>query len=68
LHVSRPISRAPGLGLLVDLAYAHTAADDRDATLTYAQQARRLAAQIKSNRQQRPLNQLVLPGGNGHAA
>jgi tetratricopeptide (TPR) repeat protein len=52
-------------GLLVDLAYAHAAAGNRDAALAYAQQARRLAAQIKSDRQQRRLNQLVLPGGNG---
>jgi tetratricopeptide (TPR) repeat protein len=50
-------------GLLVDLAYAHAAAGDRDAALTYARQARRLAAQIKSDRQQRRLSRLVLPGG-----
>ncbi|HET9253974.1 MAG TPA: tetratricopeptide repeat protein [Pseudonocardiaceae bacterium] len=50
-------------GLLVDLAYAHAAVGDRDAALTYAQQARRLVVQIKSDRQQRRLNQLVLPGG-----
>jgi len=50
-------------GLLVDLAYAYAAAGDRNAALTYAQQARRLAAQIKSDRHQRRLNQLVLPGG-----
>jgi tetratricopeptide (TPR) repeat protein len=49
-------------GLLVDLAYAHAATGDRDATLTHTQQARRLATQIKSDRQQRRLNQLVLPG------
>jgi hypothetical protein len=49
-------------GLLVDLAYAHAAAGDRDAALVHAQQARRLAAQIKSDRQQRRLNRLVLPG------
>jgi tetratricopeptide (TPR) repeat protein len=49
-------------GLLVDLAYAHAAAGDRDAALTHAQQARRLAAQIKSDRQQRRLSKLVLPG------
>jgi tetratricopeptide (TPR) repeat protein len=55
-------------GLLVDLAYAHAAAGDRDAALTYARQARRLAAQIKSDRQQRRLNQLVLPGSSGTAA
>ncbi|MGH3634782.1 MAG: amino acid ABC transporter substrate-binding protein, partial [Mycobacterium sp.] len=50
-------------GLLVDLAYAHAAAGDRDAALAYARQARRLAARIKSDRQQRRLNRLVLPGG-----
>lgn len=55
-------------GLLVDLAYAHAAAGDRDAALTYARQARRLATQIKSDRQQRRLNQLVLPGCSGTAA
>ncbi|MDT7761682.1 MAG: hypothetical protein QOC63_1102, partial [Mycobacterium sp.] len=55
-------------GLLVDLAFAHAAAGDRDAALTYARQARRLAAQIKSDRQQRRLNQLVLPGGSNTAA
>ncbi len=49
-------------GLLVDLAYAHAAAGDRDTALAYARQARRLAAQIKSDRHQRRLNQLVLPG------
>ena len=51
-------------GLLVDLAYAHAAAGNRDAALSYAQQAHRLATQIKSDRHQRRLNQLVLPGGS----
>jgi tetratricopeptide (TPR) repeat protein len=51
-------------GLLVDLAYAHAARGDREATLTHAQQARRLAAAIKSDRHQRRLNRLVLPGGS----
>ncbi len=49
-------------GLLVDLAYAHATAGDRDAALTHARQARRLAAQIKSDRHQQQLNRLVLPG------
>ncbi len=48
-------------GLLVDLAFAHAAAGDRDATLNYAPQARRLAAQIKSDRQLRRLNALCYP-------
>ncbi|MGH3780865.1 MAG: tetratricopeptide repeat protein [Pseudonocardiaceae bacterium] len=55
-------------GLLVDLAHAHAAAGDRNAALTHARQARRLATQIKSDRQQRRLNQLVLPGGSATAA
>jgi hypothetical protein len=55
-------------GLRVDLAYAHAAAGDRDAALAHARQARRLAAQIKSDRQQRRLNRLVLPGSAGTAA
>jgi hypothetical protein len=55
-------------GLLVDLAYAHAAAGDRDTALAHARQARRLAAQIKSDRQQRRLNRLVLPGSSGTAA
>jgi tetratricopeptide (TPR) repeat protein len=55
-------------GLLVDLAYAHAATGDRDAALSYARQARRLASQIRSDRQQRRLNRLVLPGGTSTAA
>jgi tetratricopeptide (TPR) repeat protein len=55
-------------GLLVDLAYAHAAAGDRDATLLYKRQAHRLATQIHSDRQQRRLNRLVLPRGSGTAA
>ena len=55
-------------GLVVDLAYAHAAAGDRAAALAHARQARRLAAQIKSDRQQRRLNRLVLPGSAGTAA
>ncbi|MGH3570817.1 MAG: tetratricopeptide repeat protein [Pseudonocardiaceae bacterium] len=64
------LARLPGdfvrarTGLLVDLAYAHAAAGERDAALGYSRQARRLAAQIKSDRQQRRLNRLVLPGGS----
>jgi tetratricopeptide (TPR) repeat protein len=47
--------------LTVDLARAHAAAGERDATLTYARQARRLANQIKSDRQLRRLDRLILP-------
>lgn len=49
-------------GLLVDLAYAHAATGDRDAALTHARQATQLANQIKSDRQQRRLRGLILPG------
>jgi hypothetical protein len=55
-------------GLMVDLAYAHATAGDRDAALAHARQARRLAAQIKSDRQQHRLNRLVLPSSGGTAA
>jgi tetratricopeptide (TPR) repeat protein len=48
-------------GMLVDLAFAHAAAGDRDEALDYARQAKRLAAQIKSDRQLRRLSRLVLP-------
>jgi tetratricopeptide (TPR) repeat protein len=54
-------------GLLVDLAYAHAAAGDRDAAVAHARQGGRFAAQIKSDRQQRRLNRLVLPGSAGTA-
>lgn len=49
-------------GMLVDLAYAHAAAGDRDRALDYARQAKRLAAQIKSDRQLSRLGKLILPG------
>ena len=51
--------------MLVDLAFAHAAAGDRDAALTYARQAKRLAAQIKSDRQRQRLDRLILPGTPG---
>lgn len=54
--------------MLVDLAYAHAAAGDREAALTHARQAKRLAMQIKSDRQLRRLNGLVLPTTSTHAA
>jgi tetratricopeptide (TPR) repeat protein len=67
-HLEPALARMPPdfiraqASLVVDLARARAAAGDRDATLTYARQARRLAVQIKSNRQLRRLDQLVLPG------
>lgn len=48
-------------GMLVDLAYAHAAHGDRDIALDYSRQARRLASQIKSDRQLRRLSGLILP-------
>ncbi len=48
-------------GMLVDLAFAYATAGDRDAALEHARQARRLAAQIKSDRQLRRLSGLILP-------
>ena len=47
--------------MLVDLAFAHAAAGDRDAALSHARQARRLASQIKSDRHLRRLSGLILP-------
>jgi tetratricopeptide (TPR) repeat protein len=53
--------------MLVDLAFAYAAAGDRDAALTYSREAKRLANQIKSDRQRRRLSGLVLPGSVGVA-
>jgi hypothetical protein len=50
------------VGMLVDLAYAHAAADDRDGALRYSREARRLGMQIKSDRNLRRLQGLILPG------
>lgn len=55
-------------GMLVDLAFAHAAAGNRDAALDYMRQARRLAAQIKSDRQLRRLSGLILPGSTAVVA
>lgn len=55
-------------GMLVDLAYAHAAAGDRDAALDHAKQARRLASQIKSDRHIHRLSSLILPEGASGAA
>ncbi|MFI7675147.1 tetratricopeptide repeat protein [Actinophytocola sp. NPDC049390] len=53
--------------MLVDLAYAYAAAGDREAAQAHARQAKRLAMQIKSDRQLGRLNRLILPTGS-HAA
>jgi tetratricopeptide (TPR) repeat protein len=55
------------VGMLVDLAYAHAAANDRDGALRYSREARRLGMQIKSDRHLRRLHGLILPGGSGFA-
>jgi tetratricopeptide (TPR) repeat protein len=49
--------------LLVDLAYAHAAAGERDAALNRAREARAIARQISSDRRLRRLEHLVLPQG-----
>jgi hypothetical protein len=49
--------------MLVDLAFANAAVGDRDAALAYLRDAKRLAGQIKSDRQRRRLARLILPGG-----
>lgn len=54
--------------MLVDLAYAYAAAGDREAAQAHARQAKRLAMQIKSDRQLGRLNRLILPTGSPHAA
>lgn len=51
-------------GILVDLAFAYAAAGERDAALEHSRQARRLASQIKSDRQLRRLSGLILPGSS----
>jgi len=56
------------VAMLVDLAYAHAAAGDREAALRYRGQAKRLAMQIKSDRQLRRLNGLILPTSSTRAA
>lgn len=59
-RIPQDFSRARA-GMMVDLAYAHAAAGDRDTALNFARQAKRLAAQIKSDRQLRRLADLLLP-------
>jgi tetratricopeptide (TPR) repeat protein len=54
--------------MLVDLAYAYAAFGDRNAAVEHARQAKRLAMQIKSDRQLRRLNGLILPTGGPSAA
>jgi tetratricopeptide (TPR) repeat protein len=73
-HLTDALPRLPAdfvrarTGMLVDLAHAHAAAGDRDAALDHARQARRLASQIKSDRQLRRLAALILPTGRRDAS
>jgi tetratricopeptide (TPR) repeat protein len=53
--------------MLVDIAFAYAAAGDREAALAHAREAKRLANQIKSDRQRRRLSGLILPGSAGVA-
>lgn len=66
-RLPRDFTRARAV-MLVDLAYAYAAAGDRDAALTHARQAKRLAMQIKSDRQLGRLNRLILPTNSTKAA
>lgn len=73
-QISKALPRLPAdfvrarTGMLVDLAYAYAAFGDRDAALDHARQAKRLAYQIKSDRQLRRLGSLVLPTSSARTA
>ncbi|MBB3053091.1 tetratricopeptide (TPR) repeat protein [Prauserella isguenensis] len=56
------------VGMMVDLAYAHAAAGNRDEAQTYARQARTLGKQIRSDRHLRRLSGLVLPTSRSRAS
>lgn len=66
-QLTRALTRIPAgfvrarSGLLINLAYAHATSGDRNAALAHARQARRLATQIRSDRQLHQLSRLVLP-------
>lgn len=55
-------------GMLVDLAVAYAAAGDREQALARSRDARRLATQIRSDRQLRRLSRITLPGSTRRAA
>ena len=63
LHTITTNTARAQTSMLTDLAFAYATTGDRDAALTYATQARRLANQIGSDRQRRRLTNLVLPTG-----
>ncbi|MBB5857636.1 tetratricopeptide repeat protein [Amycolatopsis umgeniensis] len=56
-----------GAAVYVDLALAYSASGDREASRTYAQQARRIISQVGSVRLRRRLERLVLPGDSDPA-
>lgn len=57
----KPTTARARAGTLVDLAFAHSSAGNRDGAMNYARQARQLASQIGSERQKRRLARLLLP-------
>lgn len=66
-HLTEALPRLPKafvrahVAMMVDLAFAHAAASDRDQAQHYARQARQLGRQIRSDRHLRRLSRLVLP-------
>ncbi|RKT53014.1 hypothetical protein C8E97_1558 [Saccharothrix australiensis] len=63
---STPASAIRGqTGMFVDLAFAYAAAGDSRMAVEYARKARRLAAQIGSDRQRQRLANLELPDARG---
>lgn len=66
-HLTEALPRLPKafvrahVAMMVDLAFAHAAAGDRDQAQHYARQARQLGKQIRSDRHLRRLSGLVLP-------
>ncbi len=61
LNGLNPTTARARAGTLVDLSFAHSAVGNRDAAVSYAREARKLAAQIGSERQKRRLARLLLP-------
>ncbi|OZM71602.1 hypothetical protein CFN78_18940 [Amycolatopsis antarctica] len=68
-HLTNTLPRLPAafvrarVGMMVDLAFAHAAAGNRDEARQYARQARQLGLQIRSDRHLRRLSGLILPTG-----
>ncbi|EHY91101.1 tetratricopeptide repeat protein [Saccharomonospora azurea] len=66
-HLTEALPRLPKafvrarVAMMVDLAFAHAAAGNRDQAQHYARQARQLGKQIRSDRHLRRLSGLVLP-------